>query len=253
MNTTPVTGSVIFSLFLIISLCIPVSAYSADATGSYNSGRALTESGNYPGAVAAYNSAVTLEPSYFEAWDGLADVLNRNGQFNDALAASNRSLDINSGYVQGWINRGQILYNIGYWYENVANDTVTANARYTEQLHAFDKAIDLDPNNAEAWFNKGYALAGMQRYDEAIAAFDRVMVIDPTYPKLRQNRQIALQLRNKVAGSPVTTVPPPAPGTTLPGSSGQPATAPSTQASPLGVVAGVVGILGAVLIIVQRK
>ena len=45
------------------------------------------------------------------------------GQFNDALAASNRSLEIYPGYVNGWINRGQILYNIGYWYEDVAHDT----------------------------------------------------------------------------------------------------------------------------------
>ena len=126
MNTTTVTGRVLFALLLITSICISVSAYSADATNVYNSGRDLTESGNYTGAVAAYNQAVTLEPMYFEAWDGMADALNRNGQFNEALAASNRSLEINPDYVQGWINRGQILYNIGYWYEDVAHNTLAA-------------------------------------------------------------------------------------------------------------------------------
>ena len=127
------------------------------------------------------------------------------GQFNDALAASNRSLEIYPGYVNGWINRGQILYNIGYWYEDVAHDTATANALYAEQLTAFEKAISLDPDNAEAWFNKGYALAGMQRYDEAIAAFDQVRAIDPSYPNLQKNREIAVQLRDATGGSPVTT------------------------------------------------
>jgi tetratricopeptide (TPR) repeat protein len=133
MNTTTLTGRALFALLLFTSICIPVSAYSTDATNLFNSGRNLTESGNYTQAVAEYNHAVTLEPMYFEAWDGMADALNRNGQFNEALAASNRSLEINPDYVDGWINRGQILYNIGYWYEDVAHNTVKSNCSRSQQ------------------------------------------------------------------------------------------------------------------------
>jgi len=256
MNTTTVTGRALFALLLITSIFIPVSAYSADATNVYNSGRDLTESGNYTLAVAAYNHAVTLEPMYFEAWDGMADALNRNGQFNEALAASNRSLEINPDYVQGWINRGQILYNIGYWYEDVAHNTVAADTLYAEQLTAFEKAIALDPNRAEAWFNKGYALAGMQRYDEAIAAFDRVKVIDPSYPNLQKNREIAVQLRNKAGGSPVTigsVSQATASKTTSPEFPGQQPTGTSPRPSPLNGAAGVIALLGAGFLILQRK
>jgi tetratricopeptide (TPR) repeat protein len=256
MNTTTVTGRALFALLLITSNCIPVSAYSADATNLYNSGRNLTESGNYTLAVAAYNHAVTLEPMYFEAWDGMADALNRNGQFNDALAASNRSLEINPEYVQGWINRGQILYNIGYWYEDVAHNMLAADDLYGEQLTAFEKAITLDPNSAEAWFNKGYALAGMQRYDEAIAAFDQVKVIDPFYPNLQKNREIAVQLRNKAAGSPVTTgsvSQATASKTTSPESPRQQPTGTSPRPSPLNSLSGVIAIFGAGFLILQRK
>ena len=195
----------LIALLIITSLCIPVAAYSADAIRQYDAGRDRTESEQYTEAMAAYNNAITLEPSYFEAWDGLADALNRNGQFNDALAASNRSLGINPDYVQGWINRGQILYNIGYWYEDTAHDMAAADALYAEQLTAFEKAVALDPGNAEAWFNKGYALAGMKRYDEAIAAFDQVRTIDPSYPNLEKNREIAVLLRNKAGASAITT------------------------------------------------
>jgi tetratricopeptide (TPR) repeat protein len=256
MDTTTVTGRALFMLLMITSICIPVSAYSADATNVYNSGRNLTESGNYTLAVAAYNHAVTLEPMYFEAWDGMADALNRNGQFNDALAASNRSLKINPEYVQGWINRGQILYNIGYWYEDAAHNNVAADALYAEQLTAFEKAIALDPDSAEAWFNKGYALAGMQRYDEAIAAFDQVKVIDPSYPNLQKNREIAVQLRNKAGGSPVTTVSvshATASITTSPESPGQRPAGTSPRPSPLNGVAGVIALLGAGFLVLQRK
>jgi tetratricopeptide (TPR) repeat protein len=246
----------LIALFIITSLCIPACAHSADATNLYNAGRDRTESGNYTGAIAAYKNAIALEPSYFEAWDGLADALNRDGQFNDALAASNRSLEINPDYVQGWINRGQILYNIGYRYEDVAHDTAAADTLYAEQLAAFEKAIALDPNSAEAWFNKGYALAGMQRYDEAIAAFDKVNVIDPAYPNLQKNREIAVLLRDKTGASPVTTRPvsqSTVSKTTIVESPGQQPTGTSPRPSPLNGVAGVIGILGAGFLVLQRK
>ena len=256
MNTTTVTGRVLFALLLITSICISVSAYSADATKMYNTGRDRTESGNFTEAIAAYNNAVTLEPSYFEAWNGLADVLNRNGQFNDALAASNRSLEINPDYVQGWINRGQILYNIGYWYEDVAHNMKAADTLYAEQLTAFEKAIALDPNSAEAWFNKGYALAGMQRYDEAIAAFDQVKVIDPSYSNLQKNREIAVQLRDKAAGSSVTIGPVgqvTASKTMSPESPGQLPAGTSPKPLPVNDLAGIIAILGAGFLILHRK
>jgi tetratricopeptide (TPR) repeat protein len=251
-----IVSRALIALFIITSLSIPVCAYSADATNLYNAGRDHTGSGNYTEAIAAYRDAIALEPSYFEAWNGLADALNRDGQFDDALSASNRSLTINPDYVQGWINRGQILYNIGYRYEDAAHDTAAADSLYAGQLAAFEKAIALDPNNAEAWFNKGYALAGMQRYDEAIAAFDKVKVIDPTYPNLQKNREIAVLLRDKTGSSPVTTgskSQSAAPKTTVTGSPVQQPAGTSPQPSPVDGAAGVIGILGAGFLVLQRK
>jgi hypothetical protein len=255
MRKTTVPAKGLTALFFIAFLCIPVSAYSAEASELYNTGHELTESGNYTEALVAYNDAIALEPLYYEAWDGLADALNRNGQFNDALAASNRSLEIHPEYVQGWINRGQILYNIGYWYEDTVHNIPAADSLYAEQITAFEKAITLDPTSAEAWFNKGYALAGMKRYDEAIAAFDKVEVIDPSYPNLEKNREIAVQLQNKTTGSPATTgsiqsTPDETPSTTTTGL--QPA-GTSPQPSPLNGIAGVIAILGAGFLILQRK
>jgi tetratricopeptide (TPR) repeat protein len=258
MNMKTITGSTLFVLFIFTFAIIPAAAYSTDAMDLYNEGSILTLSGNYTGAIAVYNRAVTLEPAYFEAWNGLADALNRNGQFNDALAASNRSLDIYPAYVNGWINRGQILYNIGYQYEDVAHDMVKADAMYAEQLQAFEKAVTLEPNNAEAWFNEGYALAGMKRYDEAIAAFDRVKVIDPAYPNLQKNREIAVQLLNK-AGTPSVTTGQAGMATTTPlplvskeKTSQQQAGTPA-RPSPLAGETGIIALVCVIFLLVQRK
>ncbi len=182
--------------FGILFVCIPVTAYSNEAVGWYMKGINLTNAGNYTDAIQVYDKALTLEPNYFEAWNGKADVLNRAHLYDQALEASNHSLEINPTYVNGWIYRGQILYNIGYKYEDQIHDINMANMIYEEQLQAFEKAIEIDPNNAEAWFNKGYALAGMKRYDEAISAFNKVATLDPLYPNLQANLQIAEKLRD---------------------------------------------------------
>jgi len=203
----PVYLRAFLACIVILVLCIPALAYSGDATGWYEQGNTFLAAENLTGATAAYDRAIAIEPEYFEAWDAKADALNRNGQFSDAKDASDRALAINPDYVQGWINRGQILYNIGYFYEDQKQDLTTANEYYNQQVLAFEKAITLDPGNADAWFNKAYALAGLKRYDEAIAAFDKVKEINPGYPKLAQNRQIAEQLRDRATPVYITYAP----------------------------------------------
>jgi tetratricopeptide (TPR) repeat protein len=188
---------IIVIVIALLLLCAPALAYSGEATTWYDQGNALLAADNLTGAIAAYDQAIALEPSYFEALDAKADALNRDGRFSDAKEVSAQALAINPEYVRGWINRGQILYNIGYVYEDQKGDLTTANEYYNQQLLAFEKAIALDPGNADAWFNKAYALAGLKRYDEAIAAFDKVKELNPEYPKLAQNRHIAEQLRDQ--------------------------------------------------------
>jgi tetratricopeptide (TPR) repeat protein len=186
---------------LLFLLCIPVSAYSTEAVALFDQGNVFVLAKNYTLANNAFDHAIALEPGYFEAWDRKADSLNRAGQFSDALQASSRSLEINPNYIKGWINRGQILYNIGYYYEDIEHNQEKANEYYQQQVLAFEKAIELDPSNPEAWFNKGYALAGLKRYDEAIAAFDTVQSLNPDYPNLGLSQKQARVLRD--AATPV--------------------------------------------------
>ena len=177
-------------LFFVISTLLvisPTAAYSPEAVAFYDRGVVFLDGGNYSQAAGAFEQAIQREPGYFEAWNGKADALNRAKKYSEALAASNNSIRINSAYVKGWINRGQILYSVGFMYEDQFHDTQTADTYYHEQLNAFEKAIALDPENAEAWFNKGYASCGMGRCEEGILAFERVAELDPNYPYLEGN------------------------------------------------------------------
>jgi tetratricopeptide (TPR) repeat protein len=193
-------------IIAVLALCIvavyPVAAASNEAVALVATAQSLTAQGNLSAAEQAYDQAITLDPDYAEAWDGRADILNRAHKdtadplatLNLALAASNRSLEINESSVKAWINHGQILYNIGYYYQDQLNDKTTANAYYNEQLASFEKAIALEPDNAEAWFNKAYALCGMGRCSEGVTAFKKVQQLEPDYPYLEGNLKNAEKL-----------------------------------------------------------
>ncbi|NLD57936.1 MAG: tetratricopeptide repeat protein, partial [Methanomicrobiales archaeon] len=193
----PRYGPVLVGFLVLLTLiCIPTAAYSEEATRAFDEGTDLMIAEDYSGAIASFDRAISLEPRYFEAWDKKADALNRAGELSEAKKVSEKSLEINPDYVRGWINRGQILYNIGYYYEDVVGDQKKAEEYYLEQLLAFEQAVQLEPGNAEAHFNRGYALAGMKRYDEALAEFERVRSLDPTYPNLALSEKQARVLRD---------------------------------------------------------
>jgi len=242
METKTVIRVALFIGILVSCIGIPVSAYSADAVVLFEQGNTFVKNKNYTEAIQAYDKAITLEPAYFEAWNGKADALNRYQQYAMALEASDRVLALKPDYVPGWINRGYVLYNLG---------------RYDEELKAYETAITLDPASPAAWFNKGYSLAGMKRYDEAISAFNQVQVLDPTYPNLAANKQIAEQYRNASSSS----FPPPAQSQIKTSATPAGTVAPALPSKPeptqapvsVGAVVGIVSMLVVVRQIGKRK
>jgi len=168
----------IAAILMCTLFVLPVSAISADAVNWYTQGNTQITSRNYTDAVVAFDHAISLEPTYIEAWNGKADALNRAHNYTEAFTASDKVIALDPNYLKGWINRGYILYNLG---------------RYSDELAAYEQAIACDPSSAEAWFNKGYALGGLGRWQDALSAFDRVERLDPTYPNLAANQNIARQ------------------------------------------------------------
>jgi len=239
METGKLIRTTIFAFIFLCCTGIPVIAYSDNAKGFFEQGNTLVNDKNYSEAIIAYNKAITLEPDYFEAWNGKADALNRAQQFTEALAASDQALTIKPDFVQGWINRGYILYNLN---------------RTDEELKAYETAISIDPGSPEAWFNEGYSLAGLKRFDEAIAAFNKTELLDPAYPNLAANIRIAEQSRDAARAnasgrtpSPVPTQSPIKSSPTLPAG-----TVPTHEPTKSPVsVGGVIGILS-ILVIVRQ-
>jgi len=91
-------------LLCVLMVCmlaaVPVVAYSPEAVALFNQGNASIVSGNYTEAVTAFDKAIALEPSYYEAWNGKTDALNRAQRFNDALIASEHAIAINPDFLK---------------------------------------------------------------------------------------------------------------------------------------------------------
>ena len=92
METENVTKAAICAWVFLSCIFIPVLAYSSDAMGWFEQGNAFMKNKNYSEAIRVYDRAITVEPDYFEAWNGKADALNRAQQFTEALEASDRVL-----------------------------------------------------------------------------------------------------------------------------------------------------------------
>ena len=127
-------------------------------------GATLNDLGRYRDAIAAYNQALEIDPKFHWAWNGLGATLNDLGRYSEAIAAFEKALEIDPKYHLAWNNLGNTLNNLG---------------RYTEAIAAFETALEIDPKYHLAWNNLGLTLNNLGRYTEAIAAFEKALEIDP--------------------------------------------------------------------------
>ena len=130
----------------------------------YKQGADRYYAGDLGGAIAAFETALEIDPKFHWAWNGLGATLNDLGRYRDAIAAYNQALEIDPKFHWAWNGLGNTLNDLG---------------RYTEAIAAFEKALEIDPKFHLAWNNLGLTLNNLGRYTEAIAAFEKALEIDP--------------------------------------------------------------------------
>ena len=89
-------------------------------------------------AVAEYQKALTLGPTYADIHNRLAVCYREQGEHEKALEAFTRSLDINPRYVEAYVNLGILLRRMG---------------QEDQAVSAWEKALALDPRNQLAQMN----------------------------------------------------------------------------------------------------
>ncbi|MGH6800374.1 MAG: tetratricopeptide repeat protein, partial [Methylocella sp.] len=178
---------------------------------------ALQGLGRPQDALAAYDAALALDPSYYEVSCNRGNILHELGQLEDALAACAYTLKIRPGFLPALTNRANILLQLGRAEEAILScDEVLRRApehpqslgirgtalhelgRLGEALTSLEEAVRLDPAAPDKWLNRGNVLQELDRHPEAVACFNEALRFKPHYPEALSALGLALKEAGKI-------------------------------------------------------
>ncbi len=163
-------------------------------------GQTLQALRRFEPAIAAYESAVKLQPDFLDAWNNLGICLQLRRQCPQAAAAYRRALALEPANAGVMANLGTVLREMGDFPKAtellraaadldpaVASHAVNLGiafwnqGRFAEAESALNKALSLQPNDAQALFNLGNTLHGLGRSSEAIERYRQALALRPGY------------------------------------------------------------------------
>ena len=156
-----------------------------DAYSFLRAGMANERTGNYPGAVRAYERGLAVEPGNVELLNSLGFALFQQGKSKEAVVALEKALAVDPKHWKAHNNMALAAIDIGefevaeaHYRESLAikpqpaiyNDLGFALERQgltEEATDAYRKAIRLDPKAASAHYNLGASLVRTGEFVEA--------------------------------------------------------------------------------------
>jgi tetratricopeptide (TPR) repeat protein len=137
-----------------------------------NKGVTLSRNGSESEALAAFDRAISLDPTHPIFWKNKAKLLSKMGHKDEAITATTLSDAIatqkNSDEAVQW-------NDIGY--------TLAEDGNHEEAIIAFNNALEISHGFAEAWNNKGYSLAELGKTNEAISACCKAIELNPEFAR----------------------------------------------------------------------
>ena len=188
-----------------------------DAWEIVNKGAALSNLGRDKEALAYFDQALKLLPTFDAAWLNKGVVLAKGAKYDDALACYAKAIEINGSNADAWYNRGfayqqkKMMEQALESYEKAVelnplfegawlNKGVILRRmkRENEAVESYDRVLAINPNSAVAWFNKGFALSSTGRLREALECYDKALNINPNFLEVWLNRGVALRKSNRL-------------------------------------------------------
>jgi superkiller protein 3 len=127
-------------------------------------GAAAMRAGAFSQAVEAYRQAVTLQPSFAEAYFNLGLALQQAGQLDQARSALEQALKLKPALRGAHLFLGTIAYQ---------------QSRFSDAEEQFLRETRIDPNCAKAFMWLGVARLAEEKPEQAIAPLETAHRLDP--------------------------------------------------------------------------
>lgn len=180
-------------------------------------GKILMGSSDYAGAISAYNHAIALSPTNYQAWRDKALSLKELGQYDAAFDTLNKILAIYPDNPELWSTAGDIyLVNLQKYAESIPfyekaislDDqdvhslvnlafALDKTGKSPEALELYRRALEINPSLTDAWNKAGNILTRAEQFDEAVRMYDKALDIDPGNAFVLNNKGYALYLAKK--------------------------------------------------------
>lgn len=185
-------------LVLALSAKGPAGGAVAGARTYFDRGRALQAEGKFDEAIKEYERAVSLNPRYGDAYEGMGDSYDAKGDYDRALKYFDKVIELKPRDAAGYDNRGDVYFKKGLYekaitnYGNVIELSPRDNLAFVNRgkayykngdsaraLKDYDEALRINPGDGAAYFNRGLAYDDAGRYDEALRDYTEAIALAP--------------------------------------------------------------------------
>lgn len=118
----------------------PAPVFDPRALREFGKGNSRQKKGDLEGAIAHYQKALGIDPSFYPALNNLGGAYERQGNHQRAEQVLLKALEINPNDGQSYVNLGHVFYEEG---------------RYPEARARLEEGIKRSPNSATARFFLG--------------------------------------------------------------------------------------------------
>jgi len=127
---------------------------------NYRKGMALHGAGDFAGAVAAYDAALSAAPELAALHYGRANALVMLRRLDQAIDAYDRCLVLDPGQAAALYNKAMVLIQLQRWQDALA---------------VLDELVHKNPGIADAWNNRSGVLQALGRNEEAFESIQQVL------------------------------------------------------------------------------
>ena len=195
----------------------------------YGRGKARAAKGEFEVAIADFNDALRIDPTYAPPYDGRGSAWKELGDFKRALADYNEAIRRISNSPIPYNNRALLWRDLGEYDRAISDDTEAIridpkfDGAYSNRGEIWwlkgdldraiadqDRAIEINPKNSTSFVLRGDTRRYKGEFDHALAEYNKAIKIEPnsipaltgrglTYEKMGDLRRARIEFEKAIA------------------------------------------------------